>query len=253
MADRFVDGDWARVAVPLADLLRHPDGPRDRQVIMGERLLVLERLDRHAFVQAQKDGYCGYVPQSALGPDQAVTHWVSVPATHLYATPSIKLREIVGLTLGAQVCIVAEQDRFAETADGLFLPRVHLLPIGQRMDDPASVAEGFLGTPYLWGGNARSGIDCSGLVQAAFLACGLPCPGDSDQQWTALGQPLPEGAALRRGDLLFWKGHVAMALDGEVMIHANAFRMAVTREGILEAKARIRAQEGDVWLGTKRL
>lgn len=252
MADRFVDGDWARVTAPLADLLRHPDGPRDRQVIMGERLLVLERLDRHAFVQAQKDGYCGYVAQSALGPDQAVTHWVSVPATHLYATPSIKLREIVGLTLGAQVCIVAEQDRFAETADGLFLPRVHLLPIGQRLDDPASVAEGFLGTPYLWGGNSRAGLDCSGLVQAALLACGLPCPGDSDQQWAAVGQPVPEGTALRRGDLLFWKGHVAMALDREVMIHANAFRMAVTREGINDAKARIRAQEGDVWLGAKR-
>jgi cell wall-associated NlpC family hydrolase len=251
-ADRYVVGELARVSVPLADLLRHPDGPRDRQVILGDRLLVLERLDRHAFVQAEKDGYCGYVAQSTLGPDQAVTHWVSAPASHLYTTPSIKLREIAGLTLGAQVRIVAEQDRFAETAEGLFLPRVHLLPIGQRLDDPATVAEGFLGTPYLWGGNSRAGLDCSGLVQAALLACGPPCPGDSDQQWTALGQPLPEGTALRRGDLLFWKGHVAIALDGEVMIHANAFRMAVTREGINDAKARIRAQEGDIWLGAKR-
>ncbi len=251
-ADRHVAGDWARVTDPLADLLRRPDGPRDRQMIMGDRLLVLERLDRHAFVQAEKDGYCGYVAVAALGPDQAVTHWVSAPASHLYATPSIKLHELASLTMGAQVRIVAEEGRFAETADGLFLPRVHLLPIGQRLTDPASVAEGFLGTPYLWGGNSRAGLDCSGLVQVAFLACGLPCPGDSDQQWTDLGQPLPEGAALRRGDLLFWKGHVAMALDGEVMIHANAFRMAVTREGISEAKARIRAQEGDVWLGAKR-
>jgi cell wall-associated NlpC family hydrolase len=251
-AARFVEGTWARLAVPLADFLRRPDGPRDRQVILGDRLLVLDQSDRHAFVQAEKDGYCGYVAEMALGPDQTVTHWVSAPASHLYATPSIKLREIASLTLGAQVRIVAEQDRFAETADGLFVPRVHLLPVGQWLDDPASVAEGFLGTPYLWGGNSRAGLDCSGLVQAAFLACGLPCPGDSDQQFAALGQPVPEGAALQRGDLLFWKGHVAMALDGEGMIHANAFRMAVTREGIPEAKARIRAQEGDVWLGAKR-
>lgn len=251
-AARFVTGDWARLAQPLADLLRRPDGPRDRQVILGERVLVLDRLDRHAFVQAEKDGYCGYVALAALGPDHAVSHWVAAPASHLYATPSIKLRELASLTMGAQLQVVGEEGRFAETAEGLFLPRCHLLPLAERLADPAGVAEGFLGTPYLWGGNSRAGIDCSGLVQAALLACGQPCPGDSDLQWAAFGQPLPEGVAFRRGDLLFWKGHVAMALDGEQMIHANGHRMAVTREGILEAKARIRAQEGDVWLGAKR-
>ncbi|MCX8507985.1 MAG: NlpC/P60 family protein, partial [Rhodobacteraceae bacterium] len=232
-AQHFVTGDWARLARPLADLLRRPDGPRDRQVILGERVLVLDRLDRHAFVQAEKDGYCGYVALSALGPDHAVSHWVAAPASHLYATPSIKLRELVSLTMGAQLRIVGEDGRFARTAEGLFVPRGHLLPLADRLSDPAGVAEGFLGTPYLWGGNSRAGIDCSGLVQAALLACGQPCPGDSDLQWVSFGPPLPEGASLQRGDLLFWKGHVAMALDRDQMIHANGHRMAVTREGIL--------------------
>lgn len=252
-ADHYVAGEWARVAVPLADLLARPDGPRDRQVILGDRLLVLERLDRHAFVQAEKDGYCGYVALAALGDDGAASHWVAAPATHLYATASIKLHEIALLTLGAKLTIVGTDGKFSKTHDGLFVPTTHLRPVGQHHDDPAAVAEAFLGTPYLWGGNSRSGIDCSGLVQAALLATGRACPGDSDQQWRALGQLLPDGAPFQRGDLLFWKGHVAMAVSATALIHANGFRMSVTCEGIDEVRARILAQEGDVYLGAKRL
>lgn len=253
-ADRYVTGDRARVGVPLADLVVRPDGPRDRQVLMGDRLLVLERLDRHAFVQAEKDGFCGYVARAALGPDQPVTHWVSAPATHLYPTPGLKIRELAALSFGARVQIVAEEGGFLRTAEGPFVPRQHLTPAGDHLSDPAGVAELFLGTPYLWGGNSRGGIDCSGLVQAALLACGIPCPGDSDLQWQLVGTPLAPGTPLRRGDLLFWHGHVAMAVDPDRIIHANAHRMAVTHEDTEAALARIAVQEGaEAWLGAKRI
>lgn len=251
-AVRHVEGEWARVGAPLADLLARPDGPRDRQLPRGERFLVLERGDRFAFGQAGRDGYCGHVALEALVPDHPVTHRVAAPATHLYATASIKRREAGALTFGAGLWIVGTEGRFAVTADGSCVPAVHLLPEGQAFADPVAVAEMFLGTPYLWGGNSRGGIDCSGLVQAALLACGVPCPGDSDLQWQSVGRLLPPGAPLERGDLLFWTGHVAMVSGPDRMIHANGFRMAVTSEGIAEGLARIRAQEGDVWLGARR-
>ena len=246
-AARYVSGNPARIAAPLADLLARPGGPRDRQVLMGERLTVLDRHAGFAFVQAEKDGYCGYLAEAVLAEDRAATHWVAAPATHLYRAPDLKTPEVALLTLGARLNIVAEHPRFLETADGLYVPRPHLRPLGDWLADPAAVAESLLGTPYLWGGNSRSGIDCSGLVQAALLACGIPCPGDSDMQERSVGDMLSAGAPLRRGDLLFWKGHVAMAVAPGRLIHANGFHMAVGYEETPDAIARIEGQgEGSV-------
>jgi cell wall-associated NlpC family hydrolase len=141
---------------------------------------------------------------------------------------------------------------FLGTADGLFAPLRHLRAIGDWESDAASVAERFLGTPYLWGGNSRSGIDCSGLVQAALLACGRACPGDSDLQHAAVGSPVADGERVRRGDLYFWRGHVAMALDHTHLIHANAHYMAVTIESAREVRRRIEADAGTAFLGIRR-
>ena len=126
-------------------------------------------------------------------------------------------------------------------------------PLDRPFSDPVTIAQLFFGTPYLWGGNSGLGIDCSGLVQAALRACAVPCPGDSDMQLDDLGAEIPAGASLARGDLMFWKGHVGMMVDADVMLHANAHHMATAYEPIADATLRIKAQgDGDV-IGRKRL
>ena len=155
----------------------------------------------------------------------------------------MKTRERMSLSHGARVTVTGEAGRFAETPLG-FVPRVHLAPLERPEADPVAVAERFLGAPYLWGGNSAFGIDCSGLVQAALAACGIACPGDTDMQ-ESLGDAA-QGAP-RRGDLLFWKGHVALVRDAETLIHANAHHMAVTVEEIAAVTDRIAAAgEGPV-------
>src|SRR5690606_30742915 len=94
----------------------------------------------------------------------------------------------------------------------------HVAPLGTFETDPAAVAERFVGAPYLWGGRCSIGLDCSGLVQQALYACGRACRRDSDQQ-AAMGETVERGD-LRRGDLVFWRGHVAMMLDESRLIHA---------------------------------
>ena len=246
-AELFTDGAPATVSIPVADLLRAPGGARDRQVIRGETLTVYERRDGWAFVEAAKDGYVGYVTEAALGPYIEATHIVSVPATHLYPVADLKRHEAAHLSFGSRLRVVSAAGNFFETEEGQFVPKPHVRPANRPFTDPATIAQLFFGVPYLWGGNSILGIDCSGLVQAALSACGIACPGDSDLQEAALGRALAEDEPLQRGDLVFWKGHVAMAVDPDTLIHANGFTMSVAYERAEDAIARIESQgEGPV-------
>lgn len=239
-AATFTHGTPASITAPLVDLCASPAGPRDRQLLLGEAVTVIDRHDGWAFLQAAKDGYCGYVPEAALGPAESATHWVARPASHLYPEPRVQAPAFAALTLGARVRVTADHGKFLETPQG-FIPTPHLRGIGNWFTDPVTVAESLLGTPYLWGGNSRAGIDCSGLTQISFLACGRTCPGDSDLQQT-LGAPIAEDTPLQRGDLLFWKGHVAQVVDATRLIHANGHTMSTNYEDIAACIARILSQ-----------
>lgn len=241
-AAEYVTGTPATVGAVVMDLCRAPGGPRDTQLALGAGVRVYETRDGWAFVQADADGYCGYVRADALGPHAPPTHRVGVLATHAYAAEDIKAPDLLHLPFGAQVTVVDERKTMFETTVG-FVPKRHLRPLDRPFADPVTVAQMLFNTPYLWGGTTAFGIDCSGLVQAALLACGQTCPRDSGQQREALGVTLAEDAPLQRGDLVFWAGHVGMMVDEATLLHANAHHMAVAYEPLIGAVARIAARE----------
>jgi cell wall-associated NlpC family hydrolase len=196
-----------------------------------------------AWGQLAADGYVGWLSANALAPAGAPpTHKVIALRTFAFPGPSIKLPPLEALPLGARLAIARVEERLAVTRSGAYVPVPHLAPLDFGEPDFVAVAERFLGVPYLWGGKTALGLDCSGLVQVALTAAGRICPRDSDMQEAALGAPVPhpgEGV-LRRCDLIFWKGHVAIVRDRATLIHANAFHMAVAIEPLAEAVARIR-------------
>ncbi|MHA7887267.1 C40 family peptidase [Roseicyclus sp.] len=242
-AERFVKGRWMMVQQPMVNLSDAPRGQRSSQLLYGERFLALETADGFAFGVAERDGHVGYILSGALTTAEEGTHWVVSPATHLYPKPNIKEPPDVALFFGSRVTVTGERDAFFRIHTGHYVPRQHLVPLKARFDDPVGIADMFLGTPYLWGGSSRWGLDCSGLVQTALLACGIDCPRDSDQQEAALGEQLAEGELLRRGDLVFWQGHVAIMSSPTMLLHANVHHMAVAYETFDEAVARIGAKE----------
>ncbi|MGB3539678.1 MAG: NlpC/P60 family protein [Mesorhizobium sp.] len=249
VADRFVEGQPARVAASVADVRKAPraDAGVNTQFLFGDDVLVFENKDGWAWVQGARDGYVGYVEASMLDtPEQAPTHIVSVPRTFFYPGPDLRFPQSGQLSMGSTVTVTGSTETrgtaYALLPSGEAVIAAHLRLIADHAADYVAVAEAFVGTPYLWGGVSGFGIDCSGLVQLSMRMAGRDVLRDSDMQASALGEPLdpgPDFSNLRRGDLVFWKGHVAIMTDTKNMVHANGHTMLVSREGLREAVDRI--------------
>lgn len=248
-ADKYLAGWPMMVTRPITDLCASPDGPRDRQLLMGAEVVVFEELDGWSFVQAA-DGYVGYVNSQTLADVIVPTHLIATVATHAYATEDFKSTNRHSLPFGARVTVLDERRKFFETTVG-FVPKRHLRGLDRPFTDPATVAQLHFGVPYLWGGNSTRGLDCSGLISASLSACGVVCPADSDMQQALLGKPCDE--PFERGDLVFWQGHVGMMVDSETLLHANAHHMATAYEPIAKAILRIQAQGDGPVLAHNRL
>jgi cell wall-associated NlpC family hydrolase len=245
-AARFVEGERARVAVPVVALRPQPDCARgiDTELLFGEEIRVFERKDGWCWVKASSDGYVGYLSESAIAPaTPEPTHIVVPQRTLLYPEPELRKPHVGVLSMGSRVRVVGEAEargnHYVVLEDGSAVFAKHVQPIGHDGGaDYVDVALRFLGTPYLWGGRSGFGIDCSGLTQLALLMTGRSCPRDTDMQASGLGGPITR-EDLRRGDFVFWKGHVAIMEDPETIVHANGHTMTVARENFVAAVDRI--------------
>jgi cell wall-associated NlpC family hydrolase len=272
-ARRFVAGTELEVRDAQAPVRREPspDALLDTEALHGERVTVYdENGEGWYWGQLCSDGYVGWIPANALRPlGPPPTHRVAALRTFVFPGRSIKAPPVDALSLGSRVAVRTPSplptlprlrgregwgDELTDLASGLCIPTRHLAPAESKEPDFVAVAERFVGVPYLWGGKTSLGIDCSGLVQIALTATGVACPRDSDMQEQALGTPLPTDdlARLRRGDLIFWKGHVAIVRDERSIVHANAFHMAVAVEPVREALRRI-ADAGSPVASLRRL
>lgn len=241
---QFTEGRTAWVVDPAAPVKRAPrfDAPLDTQALYGEQLTVFDKREGWAWVQLSGDDYVGYLPENSISHEPIkATHRISAQRTFLFPKPNIKAPPLCALPLNARVEIINEETDFLLTKQGAFLHKKHVSPIDSFDMDYVTVAERFVETPYLWGGKQDTGIDCSGLVQTSMEAVGIHVPRDSDMQASETGKALPKPfdlTSLRRGDLIFWKGHVGIMADKQNLLHANAFHMKTVIEPLADAVKR---------------
>jgi len=261
-ADRFVDGEVLQITADRLSLRPEPrpDRPIDTEVLCGELFTVYETTpEGWAWGQLGTDGYVGWLSSDGLGPVTPATHRLRALRTYRYPGPELKFPPLGMLSMGAQVTVTGEAEtrglKYALLNDGSAVVAKHLVPVEDRADDWVSVAEAFLGTPYLWGGRSSLGLDCSALIQLAAQAGGIAIPRDSDMQEAEAGEVLPhdDPASLLRGDLLFWKGHVGVITGPNRLLHANGFTMTVAYEPLDQAIERIAATEWGAVTSARRL
>lgn len=244
-AARYVVPERAHVSALSAPLLVRPDAaaPNGSELLLNERVDVLETKDGFAWVQSMVDGYVGYVRADALaaGEPPVATHRIAVCRSLVFAGPSVKTTVLGTLGLSLGVTVLEEEGKYARLAGAGWVYRPHLIGAAENMDDLVGVAELFLGVPYLWGGRSGVGLDCSGLAQICLAAIGRTAPRDADMQQAVVGTLIGtewEKVEARRGDLLFFPGHVGIAIDATTMIHANQHRMMVTIDPITDVIGR---------------
>ncbi len=220
-----------------------PDAAPDRQVLFGDPFEIEEEGDDWVFGEALKDGYWGCILKAATAAEISPTHWVSVRTAWGYSEPDIKSTPLIDLHMSARLEVVGEHGTWLEAKHGqstMFVPASQAKNWDDRAINPVAVARQFLGVPYVWAGNTGFGLDCSGLVQVAYHACGWACAADSQDQKEMPGTA-PETVV--SGDLMFWKDHVAIETGDGTLIHANAHHMSVTEEPRHVAMSRISATE----------
>lgn len=227
-----------------------PDGTQVSQLLFGETVILHHEDGEFGLVQSEADRYVGWVLMEALSsPVLMPTHQIKVGRLHTYAEPRITAAAHFTIGTGALLTATGKASgRYLEFERAGWVVDHLVSDVSTFEDDPVAVAERFLGTPYLWGGRDCLGLDCSGLVQIAFGACGIAVPRDSDMQCAWLGERIDHWQSpgvLQRGDLIFWKGHVGIMADAETLLHANGTFMTTMTEPLSPAIERIANEYGE--------
>ena len=187
------------------------------QIIYGQNFKVLKKTKKWLKICIQDDGYKGFIFNRKYSKETKPTHKISVLEANIYKEAS-KRKKIGKLTFGSRIRAKLKKKRFTKF-DNKWIETKNLKPFNFKERNIFRNLKIFKEVKYKWGGKSYKGIDCSGLVQIFFNYNNKFCPRDAKDQVRHFKKRI-KFKKLKKNDLLFWKGHVAIILSRTKLIHA---------------------------------
>ena len=244
---KYVTAKLATVKSAFTPLYSNKGSKLSTQLLYGEECDVFETKNGWSWIQSRRDNYVGYTPTINLTrkiykPNSKVISLRTV----IYTKPDIKSVTKGYLSFNSLVEVIKIKGKYSLIKNLGWCPSLDLAKIKSSKFNHIDLSKQYLDTPYLWGGRDSMGIDCSGLVQNLHQINNRPFPRDTDMQEIFVTNEVKYEKDLKAGDLVFWKGHVAMMIDNSNIIHANAYHMKTAIEPLSTAKKRILKSNGKI-------
>ena len=220
--------------------------PLETECLYGETVDIIENESEWLYCKLLTDNYCGWVKKKDLGKLNKPTHKVISLRTFVFEQKNPKSFCYFYLPLGSKVAINSIENDWAEISldkrnDKIgFVPSSHIVELNYKCKDWVAIAEQLVEVPYKWGGRDTVGIDCSALIQLSYQSYGKNIPRNTVDQVKIKKQVIFDEKMLKRGCAIFWSGHVALMVDNENCLHANAYHMKTVIEPLEIVKKRMR-------------
>lgn len=186
------------------------------QMLYGDSFSVSKKTQRWLKIKIKEDNYKGYIRRKNFSHYMKPTHKVNILKSKIYNHPNKK--KINELSFGSKIKITNSKKNFCKFFKG-WISKNDIKPITFKQKDFFKKITLFKNIKYKWGGKSFRGIDCSGLVQVCLNFNNIFCPRDAKDQVKYFKRNI-NLRKIKKNDILFWKGHVAVALSKKQLIHA---------------------------------
>ena len=215
--------------------------PLETECLFGETVEILEERSEWVYCKLNTDNYCGWIKKEGLGELKNPTHRVVVKRSFIYINKTPKSNSLFYLPMGAKILVQNIKSDWAEIIfyynneiQTGYVPSKHIVKLHHKVKDWVEVAQLLEGTPYKWGGRDTIGLDCSALLQLSYQTYGVALPRNTSEQMQFKKNYIKNIKELKRGCVIFWKGHVGIMIDSLHCIHANAFHMKTKTEPLFQ-------------------
>jgi len=206
--------------LPIIDLYKKKNSKSkiDTQLLYGDNFKVKKKLKSFLKIKIKKDGYIGFIKNKNFSDPIKSNFKISVLKARLYNKPSLKNKLKKFLPYDSRIRVFKRSGKFSKF-DKYWIKNSDIVKIGSKNNNIFKHIQIFKNTRYLWGGKSYKGIDCSALVQVCLNQNNKFCPRDSKDQEKYFKKKV-NIKNIKKNDIIFWKGHVAVALSKNKLIHA---------------------------------